>query len=281
MRPAVRRTSLAALAVASFTLLGACGSGSDDQATDADSSGTQAVSDLKPGAAVPAVDAKSLLTQASSDLTSMKLSADVTGGAAGTIHMEGVEQAKPTLAAQMQISAAGQEMEFRMIGPDMYVEVPPSAGLPGGKKWISMNFKEMGSVTGMDTSALTSAIQDPAGSIGKYSKYVTGGTYVGPATVDGVDTKQYDFNVDVKGMMSEMMPSGAPSAAGQMPDAMKESVWLDGDGHPVQMKMAMGQLGTTTMHLSDFGTKVSVAAPPKDEVADMAKLMTSMGGGSD
>jgi len=282
MRSTARRTSVAALAVASLAFLGACGSsGSDGQATDSNGGGddTSAVSDLKPGAAVDAVDAKSLVASSASDLTSMRISADMALGSTGTMHMEGVEQAKPSILAQMTMSVSGQEMEFRMIGTDMYVEVPAAAGLPGGKKWLSMDFKDIGSLTGMDTSAMTDALQNPAGNIDKYAKYITGGTYVGPSTVDGVSAKQYDFTLDMKGAMAEMMPGGMPSsAAGQIPDSMKESIWIDADKHPVQMKLAMGQLGTMTMHLSDFGTKVSVSAPPKDEVADMAQLMKSMGG---
>jgi hypothetical protein len=283
MQPTIRRTALAGLAVATLTLVGACGSGSsDNQATDTSTTGgdtsTSAVSALEPGAAVNAVDAKSLVASAAANLTSMKVSADMALGSAGTMHMEGVEQAKPSLLAQMSMTVAGQQMQVRMIGTDMYVEMPAAAGLPGGKKWMSMNFQEIGSLSGMDMSGMTSALQDPAAAIDQYGKYITGGTYVGPSTVDGVSAKQYDFTVDLKAGMAQMFPSGVPTAAaGQLPDSVKESIWIDEDNHPVQMKMGMGQLGDTTMHFSDFGTKVDVTAPPKNEVADMKQLMGQLG----
>lgn len=283
MQPTIRRTALAGVAVATLTLVGACGS-SGDHATDTKTSGgdsTSAVSELQPGAAITAVDAKSLVTSSAASLTSMKVSADMSFGSVGAMHMEGVEQVKPSVLADMSMSVAGQQMEFRMIGSDIYVAMPAAAGLPGGKKWVSMNFKEIGSLSGMDTSGMSSVLQDPASAIDQYGKYITGGTYVGPSTVDGVSAKQYDFTVDLKGGMAAMFPSGVPSsAAGQLPAAAKESIWIDKDNHPVQMKMAMGELGTTTMHFSDFDTEVDVTAPPKDEVADMAQLMKSAGGAS-
>ncbi len=272
----LRRTAFAALAVAPLTLVGACGS-NDSSTTATDS--TSSVSGLKPGAAVSVDDAHSLLASATGDLTSMKFSADVSLGSAATMHMEGVEQVKPSVAAQVSATVSGQQMDLRMIGTSMYMQLPPAAAaqLPGGKKWMSMDFAEIGQLTGMDTSGLSDTLQNPAGSLDKYAKYVTGGTYVGPATVDGVDTKQYDFTLDVKGAMSAMMPSGLPSTGVTVPDSMKESIWIDGDHRPVQMKMEMGKLGTTTMHMSDFGTKVDVTAPPKAETVDMATLMKSAG----
>ena len=277
MGSAVRRTSVAALAVATLTLVGGCGSsGSADHAGD--THGDNA-SGLRPGSAVNAVDARSLLTKASADLTSMRLTADVTGSPVGTLHMEGVERVKPSVAAQMAMSVGSQHVEVRMIGTTWYVQVPAAAGLPGGKKWISMDLAELGSLTGMDTSGMSDLLQDPAASISKLSPYVTGGTYVGTGPVDGVEAKQYDFTVDVKGALHQLMPGGLPSAAaGQVPDTIKESVWLDEQGRPVQLETAMGSLGTTTMHMSDFDAPVSVSAPPKDEVADMGQLMKSIGG---
>lgn len=272
----IRRTTAAGIAVAALGVLGACGDGgAPTTATD-----NPAVDGLEPGAAVPAADAKDLLTAATKDLTSMRISADMAAGPMGSMHMEGVEQAKPSLLAQMSMTVGAQRMEVRMIGTDMYMQLPAAAAaaVPGGKSWFSMSFDELGSMAGMDTSGLADALQNPAASIDKYAKYVTGGTYVGPATVDGVDAKQYDFVVDTKGAMAEMMPSGLPTESGvTMPDSVHESVWIDDEGHPVQMKMDMGTLGTTTMHLSDFGAKVDVVAPPAGEVADLAELMKGAG----
>ena len=278
MHRSIRRTALAGVAVASLSLVGACGSNdapdrASDTSTTDDSQETSAVADLEPGAALPAVDAKSLMTAASADLTSLRIEADTAMGAAGTMHMEGVEQIKPSLEAQMTMSVAGQDMEFRMIGSDMYVQMPAAAAIPGGKKWITMSFDDIGKLSGMDTSALGDTLQNPAAGIDKYAKFVTGGTYVGPATIDGVETKQYDFTMDAKALGAEIAPDGLPSAAGSFPDAIHESVWIDEDGHPVQMKMEMGELGTTTLHMSDFGTEVDVPAPPKDEIADLSELM--------
>lgn len=279
MRSPVRRTAVATLAVATIALLGACGSGSSGHAKDTDG----AVKDLAPGTALAAADAKDLMSAATASMTSMRISGDVTSGSSGGIHMEGVEQTKPTVLAQVKESIAGQEMEVRMIGSEMYVQMPASAGsLPGGKKWLSMNFDDLGSLAGMDTSGLSQAMSDPASSVAKYSKYVTNGTYVGPEKVDGVDAKHYTFNVDLAGAMGSMMPSGVPSSmAGSIPKSASEDAWIDGDGHPVEMKVDMGKLGVFTMHMSDFGTKVAVEAPPKDEVADMKQLMGKLSGAAD
>lgn len=278
MRRTIRRTSVAALAVATLALASACGSNSDasgDHASDA----TSADKDLAPGTAINAVDAKSLMSSAVNQMTSVKISGDVTAGSAGTIHMEGVEQTKPTLLAEIKESVEGMDMDIRMIGSNMYIQMPASAGLPSGKKWVSMNFDELGSLTGMNTSALSQSIEDPASAVSKYAKYISGGKYVGSETVDGHTAKHYSFTVDLKSAMAELMPSGVPSsAAGTVPDSAAEDVWIDGEGHPVQVKVDMGKVGTTTMHMSDFGTKVSVSAPPADQVADMKSMLSQLGG---
>jgi len=272
MHRSIRRTTAAGIAVAALSALSACGGGGDStKATD-----TSATDGLKPGAAVPASDARDLVTAATRDLTAMRVSADMAAGPMGSMHMEGVEQAKPSLLAQMSVTVAGQKMEVRMIGTDLYMQLPAqaAAAVPGGKKWVTMSFDDLGSTAGVDMSGLADALQNPAASIDKFAKYITGGTYVGPAKVDGVDTKQYDFVVDAKGAMAQMMPGGLPTGSGvNLPDSVHESVWIDDDGHPVQMKMEMGDLGTTTMHLSDFGAKVDVTAPPAGDVADLSELM--------
>ncbi|WGL50965.1 hypothetical protein P5P86_13440 [Nocardioides sp. BP30] len=283
MHRTIRRTrlagvaGLASVALISLGALSACGSSGSDKASDPQHSDTaSAAQTVAPGSTVEAVDAKSLMTAAAASMTSMKVSADMALGSSGAIHMSGVEQTRPSLLGEFSVNAAGQKLSMRMIGTRYYIQVPPSAGLPGGKKWVTMDVKELGSLTGMDTSSLTGALQDPASSLDKYSKYISGGTYVGEEKVDGVSTKHYDFTIDAKSAMAQMMPSGTPSGV-TLPDAMKESVWIDAENRPVQMKTDMGSLGTVEMHLSDFGTKVSVAAPPADQVQDMAKLLSGAG----
>lgn len=282
MRRTIRRTTVAGLAVATLALASACGSsGSNDHAKDADSNSSTAPSgkELAAGTALDAADAKDLMSSAVSEMTSMKISGDVTAGSAGSIHMDGVEQTKPSLLAEVKESIAGQDMDVRMIGSNMYIQMPAAAGLPAGKKWVSMNFKDLGSLTGMDTSALSESFADPASSVTKFAKYVTGGKYVGSESVDGTTAKHYTFTVDMKSAMAEMMPSGLPSsAAGSLPATVNEDIWVDKDGHPVQIKADMGKTGTIEMHMSDFGTKVSVAAPPANEVADMKQMLSQLGG---
>jgi len=288
MRRTIRRTTVAGLAVATLALASACGSSSNasgDHAKES-SSGSSAASGggetgLAAGSALNAVDAKSVMTSAVNAMTSMKISGDISVASSGTIHMEGVEQAKPSLRAEITESIDGQDMDVRMIGSNMYIQMPSSAsaGLPAGKKWMSVNFSDLGSLTGMDTSTLSQSMEDPASAVSKYAKYVTGGKYVGSESVDGTTAKHYTFTVDMKSATADMLPNGVPSsAAGELPASMTEDVWVDGDGHPVQIKVDLGKLGVTTMHMSDFGTKVSVTAPPADQVADMKQLMGQLGG---
>lgn len=274
----LRRTSVAALAVATLALTAACGGGGASSGDHAKDPNAAPAKELAAGSALTAADAKDVMTSMVGAMTSMKISGDVTVGTAGKIHMEGVEQAKPTLLAEIKETIDGQDMSVRMVGTDMYIQMPQAAGLPGGKKWMSMDFQELGSMSGVDTSALGESMQDPASAVSKYAKYVTGGTYLGSEKVDGTSAKHYTFAVDTKSAMGAMMPSGAPSSvAGSLPASMTEDVWIDGDGRPVQVKVDMGKLGVTTMHMSDFGTKVSVTAPPADQVSDMKDLLSQTG----
>lgn len=280
MRRTIRRTTVAGLAVATLALTSACGSSnaSGDDAKDTNTEGSGVSTGLAPGSKVEATDAKDLMTSVVDAMTSMKISADMSAGSAGTMHMEGVEQTKPSVLAEMKMTISGTDEDIRMVGSDIYVHMPASSGLPGGKSWLSMNMSDIGSITGVDTSAMGQAMTDPTSSISKYAKYITGGTYVGSEKVDGVSAKHYTFTVDLKSGMAAMMPSGVPSSvAGQVPSSATEDIWIDGDSHPVQIKLEMGKLGTTTMHMSDFGTKVSVSAPPAAQVADMKQLMGQLG----
>ena len=175
--------------------------------------------------------------------------------------------------------------------PVMYMDFPfLSSQLPGGKSWIRIDLQKVGQELGLDLGRLMGqSNQNPAQALDmlRASGQVD---EVGPATIDGASTTEYKGAIDLakaakldggnaESMVNGLIAQGAPS---QIPI----DVWIGDDGLVRRMIMNEditkdGHTVSTavTLDLSDFGTQVSVTAPPADQVFDATALAGQMSQG--
>jgi Predicted periplasmic protein (DUF2092) len=182
---------------------------------------------------------------------------------------------------------AGMSGEISMItleedgGAVFYMKIPfLGSFLPEGKQWIRVDAEEAANAGGIDLDQLMggSGSHNPAEMLAML-RAAGEVEEIGPDVVDGVETTHYRATIDLqraietRGVpaetakrMLELVPTG------QFP----VEVWIGTDDDlPYKLVMAydMTEGGETasmsmTMTMSDWGSDVSVEAPPADEVFD-------------
>jgi hypothetical protein len=184
------------------------------------------------------------------------------------------------------MNLAGQDIDMEMVFafPVIYMHFPAEMGpLPGGKTWVKMDLEKFGRQAGLDFGELMQAGQsDPSQGL-DYLRGVTDVQAVGDEDVRGVPTTHYTGVVDLRSLGAEN-----PELKAQLDQLVERSgisrvpveVWIDDNGFVRRMKQTLeGQSSglqmnmTMTTDLYDFGTDVSVEAPPADEVVDFQEIL--------
>jgi hypothetical protein len=269
----LRRAFAAAAATATLLCVAGCG-GDDDKAADKSSATSGATESSAP--ADTATSDSAAAEQDDAGAAGKELSADefadvVTGALdrATTAHAtldlgtlgsgEGdadYTKTPPELSMTMTMDALGGDVEVRLVDGTMYMRSPAF-----GDKWVSTALDDPSSPLGSLGSSL-----DVKKQIELFAKAVTSATFVGPEDVDGESLDHYTATVDTQKLLSSL-PSAAVGQA-DLPDAMTQEWWFDGDG---MIRKFSGDFGgmTTSMTLSDWGQDVDIQAPPSDEVTTM------------
>lgn len=163
---------------------------------------------------------------------------------------------------QLTMDVPGEgSMEMRLVDGIMYMQIPEMG-------WVSMNLAELAQTMGMDLNSF-----DPSAQIEAFNEALVSLEATGePEEIDGVQAQPYTLVID-NAQLSELegfedMP--APAEA-----EMEVQMWIGPDDLPRRMIMDM-EGESVTMNMSNWGTDVSVEAPPADEVQDFSELM---GGG--
>lgn len=210
----------------------------------------------------------------------------VTPATGTTIHVtgSGAVQWQPLLGSfELSIplgSAGDTTFNYRLLGNDMYIEVPPSlAGQTGGKTWLE------GSLSSLVSSGEAGEF-DPADELALLSARATSVTKVGSATVAGEATTEYSADINLADTSGESatlqaLLSKLEQVLGS--DVLPVQVWIDGAGRLVQLAESLtlkdAPAGASaqaanafpikeslTETLSDYGVAVSVTAPPPSQV---------------
>ncbi|MEU6296562.1 hypothetical protein [Streptomyces erythrochromogenes] len=234
----------------------------------------------------------------------MTMSVDTADGV--TIEMTGVQGWDPNVMDVTMKGGApgGDDSETtRMIMMDGVTYTEMSAGMPlstgaDGKRWMKLDLAAIGQNTGGAglLTKLSGGVggagrsQDPAKQLALLlaSPNVK---HLGAEKVGGTDAEHY------KGTLSfEEMLAADGKAEGLSPDerallveAMKKGgikgydmdVWVNKDGYPVRTRTVLGMPEgsmTTDAHYSDYGTGVTVQAPPANETFDLFGLLKELGG---
>lgn len=187
---------------------------------------------------------------------------------------------------------AGTTLEARLIGDLAYVGVPPvAAGLLGGKKFLRIDLAALG--------AQNAAFQGLAGSTDPTSGVVAlrgakDVTKVGAEDVRGEATTHYRGTLDL-GVAKAEASGDAAASIDELKTLLSSEevpfdVWIDGDGRVRRTSMSVDLAASAqtqnkpvqtkvVTELYDFGTEVSVTAPPDAEVADGNSFLAGIAGG--
>ncbi|MFI8853219.1 hypothetical protein [Streptomyces sp. 891-h] len=285
----MRKTRLAAAAagIALMAGLTACGSeksggGGDDSAKGGDSPVQSALAALKKAstatdnqnsAKVEGVNKQT--AQGRTMNTSMKGAFDWSGGG-----MKG--------QADLTMGAGGQAKAIYL--PDaMYVA--PATGAPGGKKWMKYDYDTLAEKGGASGAMLKDQMQNnnPARSVqlvlasGKVKA-------LGTETVRGKKTTHYSGTISVSELTRMQSKDLSESDLQALEQQFKQQglkkekidLWIDQDDLLVKKReVAKSTDGATsvdaTNFYTDYGTTVTVEAPPAGETTDAA---AAMGGNS-
>ena len=243
----------ALLLVALVLPLAACGGGSKS------SSGSSST----PLDAVEAAAAKT----AAAGSESMSLRANVNAGGQSVV-MSGngafdTKNARGAMRIAFKAGPMAASIQEVLTSNGVFLKSPLLASdLPKGKTWMEIDVSKL-HVAGMDIQSLLA--QDPATEF-KNLQLLKSATKVGTEQIGGVSTTHYRAQLD-----TSKLPA---SAAG----LLSYDVWVGDDGyiHQVQVAAASPKV-TMTIGLSNFGAKVTAAAPPASQVY-VVKNIPGLGG---
>jgi hypothetical protein len=149
--------------------------------------------------------------------------------------------------------------------------------IPGGKQWVKLDLSKLGKSQGLDFNQLLSGSQlQPTDLLSLLKTEGANVRKVGPARVDGTATTHYHVTVDLaKALEARGLSSPLLAAAAAAMPTIPEDVWIGNDGlvHRLKLAVSTQHLGKSVrlamaMDLSDYGTSVTIAAPPQSDVFD-------------
>jgi hypothetical protein len=277
MRTSHRRRLAVAGAVLPIALasLAACGSddsGSEsgsDGASDTSSSGAaeagessaeESSSSDAPAAGEPVDPAdfvaeyKAAFTKADTAHMTMETAGETGFSAEGDVDYS---TTPPSMQMTMASPMTGGDLDLRLVDGTLYMSMPD-----GGDTFYSFDLDDPNNPLG---SGFTEQL-DPAKAFDSFQDAITSVTFVGEEDVEGERLRHYALVADgtkVAGNMAGEAPQGA------LPKELAYDVWLDGEGLFRKMASDLGQAGTLTMNIDDWGKDVSIEAPAKDQVTTM------------
>jgi hypothetical protein len=173
---------------------------------------------------------------------------------AQTITLQGIAQLKPTLAVDGRETVAQNKLEVRFIGSHIYVDVPALAAHDGGKPWLAISLKQIGSVSGLNFGKLLSQIRQMSpGHTSPLARAARAFHPLGSVTIDG--QAAYGYQADFTGQ--SLAHIGLP---GQLAS---------------QTAAELHKLGATREQVSTYVTAKGVALRTVVGIYDGSKLLTA------
>lgn len=242
-------------------------SGTTPVASTTSSSSASAAAFVK-GKTVARADFLELIKKGLQSSTSYSMDMTMTSAGAKTTMKGSVDRtdaATPKMRVTMQLPSGGSTVaaDIIVIGGDLYLRYGGS-----GQPYLKTTTARMKAESGTDLSA---SFTSPVEQLAKQGSVMTSITYVGDETVGGTPTRRFSILVDLKAAMSLAGNTAAASAASDG-STVPYDMWLDEGGHPRKFTMTMksGSVTSTVAGTAGaYGTKVTIVAPPADQVRDM------------
>ncbi len=225
------------------------------------------------------------------------ITADDGSGQPVTVTANGVfdqSNADITIDASSALAAAGLPdaggpIEVRYLqengDPVVYANAPAlSTFIPGGMSWVRLDITQAAQNLGVQLNGLgAAATQNPAQALDLLRSIGSVET-VGTETVDGASTTHYRATIDLtkaaanlgtdeQGLLNHLIANGAPNS-------IPVDVWIGDDGlvHKLTFNASAGSGSVAlTLEISDYGTPVTVTAPPAGDTFDATGLVGMIG----
>lgn len=252
---------LATFAVAGLVLAG-CGGSTDDENGGGGSNGDDTDNAQVPSDLLTAENFGDRVLAAQQDAESFEITMQmVTQGetvdATGAV-LNGDSLETTQMQLNMEVPGAGTA-ELRLVDGIMYMQIPDLG-------WVSMDLGEAASTLGMDPNSF-----NPAGQIEAFNEALISLEASGePEEIDGVQAQPYTLLLDTQALQQADGLEGFEDA--DLPDQIEAQMWVGPDDLPRRVVTDLGT-DSVTMTMSNWGTDVSVEAPPADEVMDFGELL--------
>ena len=210
-------------------------------------------------------------------------------GMATPMTMTAEEQYSPSTEMSMTMQVNGQAMSEILVGDVVYMDYPALAAELGGKQWAEIDLTKVNSLGSLSSLLDAARSENPTTQIaalvasGEVSK-------VGTQTVKGQQTTHYSGTLNATQLLqagttnSNLTASQLSSLESELQsvgeNSAKIDLWVASDGLPVEEQYTEHTSeGTITgdVFMSDWGSPVSVGAPPASEVYDMTNALNSAG----
>lgn len=172
------------------------------------------------------------------------------------------------------------------VDSSVYYQLPPGA-LAGGKRWIRLDLQNVADASSLDFGPLVQGSQaDPTQYLLWLGALGPGITKIGEEEVRGVPTSRYRAAVDLN-LLEQQAPPGKEAEWAAFVQTLRDrlglafipvEVWVDDEGlirrfnHEYGFS-AEGTTAVVTTEIFDFGTPVSVQAPPVDAVVTLTDVI--------
>lgn len=194
-----------------------------------------------------------------------------------------------------QIPAAFSGYEMRIVQQTIYMKFPASFAqfAPGLKQWVRISASDVAARGGAGFPGVgTFGNQDPTSAIA----FMNGAHDVrseGTAKVRGVETTHYTMTINLKDVLAKLSEAQRKSYGDSLTKMgvteLPMQAWVDAQGRARRISFTMDLSKTAkgsavpasapksgamtiTMDLYDFGTPVTVTAPPAGQVSDFSEL---------
>jgi hypothetical protein len=194
------------------------------------------------------------------------------------------------------LSGSGGSAELRFLqengDPVIYANVPfLSSRIPGGKSWIRLDLEQAGQAAGVDVNQLLGqAAQNPTDALDMLRESGSV-TEVGTETLNGEQTTHYKATIDLQKAASKLGGRVQQAVQGMIargaPSSLPVDVWIGDDGlvRKVTLDEGFSANGHSddvnlTVVFSDYGTPVTVVAPPADQTLDLSGIIGALSQGA-
>ena len=270
-RPHVRaRRALAAGVVVPLLAAGLASCASDDataggkatasdSATESTEAADETPSSQPAGEEVDATQFADDLAAAYDSLTTAKVSLNFDGPA--TIVSSGVVDYRgDSPALKMSVEGAygtGTTSEVILLDKKMYLQI-------AGKnaKYLEVDLSDPDNP--LASSVGDMAAIDPRATIEAFTENVKSVSKIGPEDIDGTPTTHYVLVADTKALGDQL-----GKEATDLPESLTYDMWLDEEGRPRRIQADLGDQGSMKTDMTDYGSDVSIEAPPADQVQAM------------